>query len=65
MGFCLCWLIRQLGWAGCLLGKELEEELVLAGEVILFYQQKVWGFTGMTQDGLWVRMELDLPTASC
>lgn len=47
------------------MGKELGEELVLAEEVILLYQQKVWGFAGMTQDGLWVHMELDLPAASC
>lgn len=37
---------------------------MLAEDVILLYQQKVWGFTGMTQDCLWVRMELDLPPAS-
>lgn len=38
---------------------------MLAGEVILLDQQKVWGFAGVTQDGLWAHVELDLPAASC
>lgn len=37
---------------------------MLAKEVILLYQQKVWGFTGVTQDCLWVPMKLDLSAAS-
>lgn len=33
--------------------------------VILLAQQKLWGFTDVTQDCLWVRTELHLPTAAC
>jgi len=45
-------------------GERGERNLRWLGRWILLYQQKVWGFTGVTQDCLWAHTEFDLPAAS-
>lgn len=65
MGFLTEGCFHWVNGGGLLAGGESQERNLCCLGVILLDQQKLWGFTDVTQDCLWVRMELDLPTAAC